>query len=204
MAKNTPPGPATDASGQTVIDPTKNVDKLVDLSVQRLDDLAAHSSKSTRREIAGLRREMKLHSFYEEKLAQKESERLDAIRQRDNEQVASAAAVQLNQQNTLAATVDRSAEAMRVAMAQQALTVATALDAKIAPMTSAIGDLQRFQFESGGAKAQTVESRTEQRSGSNLWAVWVGLGVALLFGAISSFIGFVGLAVAFYVASRPG
>lgn len=169
-----PSGPATDAHGHVALDPTENVKLIVASAVRRGDDLRNTEARHTReilklhtarsddlrtsesdhlREISLLRA-----NFYEE-LRDAESKRIDAIRAVDVGAVAAAAAVQLTQQNTLAATVASSAEAMRTQMQGQAQTVATTLDAKIAPLQSAIADLQRFQFESAGGKAQIVETR---------------------------------------------
>jgi len=133
-------------------DPTRNVYDLIANAVQRQDDLRAAEGRRIDGQLA-------LRANLGKQLRDAETARIDAIRAVDVGAVAAAAAVQLTQQNTLAATVASSAEAMRTQMSQQAQTVASTLDAKIAPLQSAIADLQRFQFESAGGKAQVVESR---------------------------------------------
>lgn len=203
MARGGSTGPATDAVGLPVIDPTENVKALNEAGLERQDDLRNETQKGLRREMRWIREEMRLRSMYEAELRSKESERLDAIRQRDNEQVTNASEVQRGVATTLAATVDRSAEAMRSSQAVAASTIATTLDAKIAPLTSAIGDLQRFQFESGGAKQQTVEARTEQRGGSANIGMWIGIAVAALIGLSGMFVSMLGIAVTAYLALRP-
>jgi hypothetical protein len=152
MAANTPPGPGVDASGQAVLDPTKNVLQLVDAAIKRQDDLRKMDHKA-------LRRESKLRAYYEERLREGEAERLDAIRANDQGQVQRAAEVSATTATTLAQTLAQTAEAMRTQVQAAATVTATALDAKIAPLQTAIGDLQRFQFEYAGGKSQVVEAR---------------------------------------------
>lgn len=170
-----------------VVDPTANVRDLVDAVERRQDDLREMSAENLRREAA-------LRALYEDKLASKESERLDAIRQRDNEQVANAAEVQRAAATTLASTVDRSAEAMRSSQAAAATTVAATLDAKINPILASIGDLQRFQFEAVGGKTQVTE--TQAKSGNT--GLWIGLSASILFNMFMLVISVAGL----FITSR--
>lgn len=197
-------------------DPTANVRAIIAAAVRRSDDLRTKEAEHVREII-------KLRSEYDGLLREAESDRIDAIRAVDVGAVAAAAAVQLTQQNTLSATVSSSAEAMRNQMSQQAVTVATTLDAKIAPLQTAIGDLQRFQFESGGAKQQVVEARgeasdlkpvldaianltaaqsvaagstarvQESRAKGGNVALWIGLGLAALAGSVTFMLGVAGI-----------
>lgn len=92
--QNTPPGPGVDASGQAVIDPTKNVETAVEREVTRIDDMADLRAMFTER-IADLRsghteQLAVLRADHAEKMQVKEAERLDAIRAVDAAAVADA------------------------------------------------------------------------------------------------------------------
>ena len=217
-------------------DPSRNVYDMIALGVAHQGELrAADTRRQDDLRAAEGRRiddQMQLRAELGKQLRDAETARIDAIRAVDVGAVAAAAAVQLAQQNTLAATVDRSAEAMRNSQAQAASTVATTLDAKITPLTLAIGDLQRFQFESGGAKAQVVESRdadadmkpvldaianltaaqtmaagaqrqvTENRERGGSTALWLGLAVSVAAVVSSLLVGVAAIAVTLLL-TRP-
>lgn len=177
MSANTSPGPATDAAGQAVLDPTKNVLQLVDAAIKRQDDLREMDHKA-------MRREMRVRAYYEGKLRDKESERLDAIRDRDVNAVAAAAADARATAQTLAQQVADTAEAARQAMAAAAVANATSLRAEIAPLQKDIADLRQSQYEGVGAKGQVTESQAK----SSNQGLWIGLaisGVVMLFGFLS-------------------
>lgn len=173
VAKNTPPGPGIDASGQTVIDPTKNVKATIKAETKRQDDLRCASEKS-------LRREMKMAAHYERELRKKETARLDSIRKVDVDAVAAAAQVQATAATALAAQVATTAEAARAALAAAASSMATSLRAEIEPLQKDIASLRQSQYEGLGAKAQTVEAR--DTTGSNR----AGLGLAVAVAAVIS------------------
>jgi hypothetical protein len=142
------PGPGVDAAGQPVIDPTRNVLDLVAAAIQRQDDLRDAESRHLR-EMAGLREE------YAAELRRTEAARLDAIRAVDVGAVQRAAEVQAQVANALASQVATSADAFRVA-----------LSAQLEPLQRDIADLRKTQYEQAGQKAQVVEGKSDQRSGT--------------------------------------
>jgi hypothetical protein len=182
MARNpqTPPGPGVDATGQAVIDPTKNVLDLVAARDQRQDDLRKAESRHVREII-------KLRAEHAKELRYLETERVDRIRAVDVAAVATQAAAAENRATTLAGQVASAATAQTIA-----------LKAETDPIRKDITELRQSQWEIAGGKQQTVEKRA---SGAN-WGLWVGVGAAVLFGLSTAFIGVVGLAVALYVALK--
>jgi hypothetical protein len=152
MADENSPGPGVDASGWPVRDPTETVIALQAAAVKRQDDLRALEGIHVR-EILSSQKEhfaeiLALRERYEEKLANKESARIDAIRTVDVANVQRAAEVAAEAVQTLATQVPITAEAVRAAQAQ-------ALD----PITKAIAELQRAQYELQGQKVGGVETK---------------------------------------------
>jgi hypothetical protein len=179
-------GPATDAAGNPVIDPTANVLNLVDAAVLRLDDLRkaeALRQDGLRDAAAQYSRDMaRLRSVYEDKLRAAETERIDAIRAVDVGAVSRAAEVQAAAASALAAQVLASAEAMRTQVAATAQAGTIALNAALDPIQKTIDDLRRAQYEAQGQKAQTTEQRLD--TGSLLVAVFGSFGVLVGVGGI--------------------
>jgi len=146
MARNTPPGPAVDASGQTVVDPTTNVRELVELNVKRLDDLRELDSQR-------LTEQAVLRAEYEEKLRDAETARINAIR-----------AVDVGAAAILAGQVAASAEALRGQVEAARQQTAVGLAAALEPIQKDIQDLRRAQYEAQGVKANVSESGTTSRA----------------------------------------
>jgi protein-tyrosine-phosphatase len=154
------PGPAVDASGSPVVDPTANVLQLVEAAVQRIDDMATLRAQHTR-ELMERDRE------HAAQLRQAETSRLDAIRAVDVGAVQRAAEVQAQVANALATQVATSADAFRVA-----------LSAQLEPLQRDIADLRKTQYEQAGQKIQVVESRAqtgESRLNINTVIILIGL-----------------------------
>ena len=169
------PGPATDASGRPVFDPTANVISLNEASVQRLDDLAALRDTYLAR-LEDLRRYYdQLLRERDDQLRKAESDRIDAIRAVDVGNVQRAAEVAAAQADTL-----RNQVAATAAQAQTSL--AAALD----PIQKDIADLRRAQYEAQGSRAQVVEARGA--SGALYAAIGVGISVVLALLAVLAFL----------------
>jgi hypothetical protein len=163
-------GPAVDAAGAPVIDPTENVIALVKSGLQRQDDLRELEAKHFR-ELSRVRSEYEerlrnasenaidLRSQYEEKLRLAESNRIDAIRAVDVGAVARAAEVSSQQASTLAAQVATSAETLRGQVAAAAIAAATALATALQPITKSIEDLRAAQYAQQGQQAAKTEGR---------------------------------------------
>ena len=146
-------GPATDASGHPVLDPTKNVLDLVNAAIRRQDELRAAESRHVREVIdirAGLMSELR----------QAETARIDAIRAVDIGAVNRAAEVSAQQAQTLAAQVATSAETLRTQEQAAAPAATVALAAALEPIQKDIADLRRAQYEAQGQKTQVVESQS--------------------------------------------
>jgi hypothetical protein len=150
-------GPGTDAWGNAVLDPTKNVLDLVEAAIKRQDDLREMGERH-QGEMAALRAE------YQTKLDKAESQRIDAIRAVDVAAVQRDKEVQATQAAALAAQVAASAEAMRTQVASAATAAANSLAAALVPIQDAIADLRRAQYEQQGKQANVVEGQTS-RSG---------------------------------------
>jgi hypothetical protein len=155
------PGPASDAAGRPVFDPSKNVLDLVYAAVKRQDDLRESESRHVR-EIMAVR------AGYEEKLSKAESSRIDAIRAVDVGTAERAAAVVANQATILATTVTTSAEALRAQNEVARVQVADQLRSALEPILKDVSELRRVQYETAGGKAQTVDSRSEGDSSRGL------------------------------------
>ena len=153
-------------------DPSGNVLDLVDAAVQRQDDLRAQESRYIHA-MADLR------ASYDEKLRITEADRLNAIRAVDNIAVQQAASTAELRANTLAGTVQASAEALRTQVQDAATAATIALGAALSPIQSDVADLRKTQYEAAGQKTQVVESRevnTNKNSGGMLF-VAIGMGM---------------------------
>lgn len=180
-----------------MIDPTENVLQLVEAQVKRLDDLSSLYEKRVtdlqvandrlldlrdRRqddlrtiETAHLKYVADMRAQYEQKLAEKESERLDAIRAVDVGNVSRAAEVSAAQASTLATQVQTSAETLRTQAATFAQQVAANLAQTLEPIQSDIRDLRKTQSEQIGAKERGSEGRS-----TNQWVIGLAFGIIIL------------------------
>ncbi len=174
MEHNDVPGPAVDAKGRPVKDPTENVLELVRAAIQRQDDLREAAERHVK-EVAELR------ARYDAQLRTAETARIDAIRAVDVGAVQRAAEVSTQAAATLAAQVATSAETLRAQVAAAAGAATVALAAALEPIKTDIASLRQTQYEQAGARAQTVDtrdSRTDARGGASL--LIAGFGVAAL------------------------
>lgn len=146
------PGPAVDASGASVLDPTANVMALVHMSEKRQDDLreaSAHHIEET----------AKMRDEHNKELRSAEADRINAIRAVDVGAVSQAASVAATAATTLASQVAVSAETLRTQVAATATAGTVALAAALEPIQKDIADLRRAQYEAQGQKTQIVETR---------------------------------------------
>jgi hypothetical protein len=168
------PGPGVDRYGTPVIDPTKNVDALVEAAIRRQDDLRQADSAHVR-ELMAVRAEYdqklrdadriqaETRSRYEDRLAAKETARLDAIRAVDVANVESARQVAEARANTLATQQQASADALRNQVEQARITTADALAQTVAPLQKSIEDLRQAQYQQQGEKSSKVETSSTSR-----------------------------------------
>lgn len=167
-------GPAVDRTGQPVIDPTQNVLDLVRAAIERQDDLRTAESQHMR-ELSAVRAnyenqlrlqdraDSSLRAAYEEKLREKETARIDAIRAVDVGAVTRAAEVSATQAATLATQQQASADALRGQVEQARIATADALAQALAPITKSIEDLRAAQYQQQGEKSSKVETSTTSR-----------------------------------------
>lgn len=188
------PGIAVDARGGAVVDPTRNVLDLVEAAVTRLDDLrmadrlrleqvrsadllrvndlrdAARQRQNdlSAAENRRIDEQATLHAAFQEKLAQAETKRIDAIRAVDVAAVATASERAAQQANVLQTQVATSAETLRALVATTAAQVATQLQQLTSQLTERISSLEKVQYESTGrsrvADPQLDTLMTEMRN----------------------------------------
>ena len=167
-------GPGVDRTGQPVQDPTPNVLDLVAAAIARQDDLRRAESQHIR-ELAEVRAshenqlrlqdraDASLRAAYEEKLREKETARIDAIRAVDVGAVTRAAEVSAAQAATLATQQQASADALRGQVEAARIATADALAQALAPITKSIEDLRAAQYQQQGEKSSKVETSTSAR-----------------------------------------
>ena len=158
--QNTPPGPAVDASGQAVIDPTANVKDIVEAvkdvikaESRRHDGLRKADRRLRKAELHGIRREMKISARYERQLSKSETKRINAIRAVDVGAGLAATAAADQRALTLAKQVADSAEALRKAVEAAALASENRLTAVTAPIAAALAEVQRVQYQQAGQQS---------------------------------------------------
>jgi hypothetical protein len=174
VAPGASPGPGVDRFGTPVIDPTQNVLDLVNAAIKRQDDLREADSRHIRELMAvraeydqklrdADRHEAEVRAGYEDRLAGKETARLDAIRAVDVANVESARQVAEARANTLATQQQASADALATRVEQARITTADALAQALAPIQKSIEDLRQAQYQQQGEKSSKVETSTADR-----------------------------------------
>lgn len=154
-APQPPAGPAVDARGLAAPDPTANVIALTTAGFQRQDDLRAAHTRS-------LRRELRLHVRYQEKLARAESARIDAIRAVDVAAVATAAVAAQQRADTLATQVLALADTLRNTVATTAAAGELNFRTALQPMQADIRALRDAQSTFVGRTSADVSDTAEQ------------------------------------------
>jgi hypothetical protein len=157
-------GIPVDASGGPTFDPTANVIRDAAASSTRQDDLREAYNRLVQAQIRGIEesahtkfewaRELAtLHAHYAEKLAGKESERIDAIRKVDVEAVQTAAERANAQAAVLATQVAGTAETLRNLVSTTAAATATAQQQLISPLDNRVRTLEQAQYVGQGRSA---------------------------------------------------
>ncbi len=154
-------GLGVDAQGGPVIDPTENVLTLVEAAVSRLDDLRASESrriddlreakeKFHDSEVEHLRTMATLRAEHARDINEKESRRLDAIRQVDVLAVSTAADRAAAAISALAATTAANAENLRNALTTTATTIAKQTADTVTAITERLAALEKSSYEGKG------------------------------------------------------
>jgi SMC interacting uncharacterized protein involved in chromosome segregation len=196
------PGVPVDGMGGPTVDPTKNVLDLVEAAVKRLDDLAQERERAIQAQVHRLddmrdtridglhevlvldrihaKETADIRADYEQKLREKETQRIDAIRAVDVAAVQRAAEVSTTQAQTLATQQQVTADTLRTQVQNVAVSQAQALAAALEHIQKDISELRKTQYEQQGQKQQMVENRTAvvQDRGSSQWAIALAVTVA--------------------------
>lgn len=158
----------SDKFSGTFSDPTYNVMQLVGAAVKRQDDLHLSEFKRVDEALQHLKDMALLRAEHSSKMNEKESDRLDAIRQVDvlagnTQAVAAATAIQ-----ALAATTTTNAENIRSTVVSTAATMANQLTNTVAGINERLAALERSSYEGIGkgrvADPQMAELVQEMKS----------------------------------------
>lgn len=166
-----PPGIAVDSFGGAVVDPTKNVLDLVDMSVTRLNDLREAERRFNdakidhTKEIVELRAECademrkadkemaQMRETHANTIRGLDADRLEKIRQVDVLAGNTAADRALVAIQTLATVTAQSAETLRAMVASTATTIATQLDQRMSAVTERIAAVEKSIYTGQGKSA---------------------------------------------------
>jgi len=140
-------------------DPTANVIALSKAAHVRQDDLRNAHARLVHAELRALRRMASMREQHDRELREAEAKRIDAIRLVDVQAVQRAAEEQRVAAATLATQVAVSAETLRTQVATTAAASRAEFITALAPITTAIEELRRAQYETQGQKSQVVEGR---------------------------------------------
>ena len=199
--------PAFSPEGPALIDPTANVLKLVEVSIQRLDDLRnSENRRIGELQAAELRRIdeiAELRARHAESLTVAESKRIDAIRAVDVAAVATASERASQQASVLANQVSASAETLRTLVSSTASAQAQQQAVFSSQINERLALLERAQYKGEGRSVVTDpvisdlvnEVRKLSASGSvnvgkSAGITWLG---ALAVGGVSLLAGLLGL-----------
>ena len=210
-AKNPQPraGLAVDGTGQPVIDPTENVKALTEAEARRQDDLRNAHGILMSAEINHLKDIMALRAEYSKELALKESGRVDAIRQVDQLNVSTAAAVSAAAISTLASTTMSTAETLRNSVVASAQTIASQTATIVSAITERLAALEKSSYEGQGKSALAdpamVQLLTEMKTlredrakAGGAISTW-----SYLVAAFGAFLAFASVAIAGFGLLRP-
>jgi hypothetical protein len=146
-------GLGIDATGGPVIDPTENVIALTDAANKRQDDLRGLERELVDRDIAHIKEVLFLRAKHQKALDEKESGRLDSIRQVDREEVIKAAASAQQAIATLATSTTTVAETLRSQQDSKATAAEARLVAFTGEMSKRVGAVELALSEGRGKQA---------------------------------------------------
>ncbi len=150
----------TDAHGELLTDPSKNVLDLVEAGMLRQDDLRIAERRLRRAEMGHVHQMAKLREKYAAKLRKAEAKRIDAIRAVDVGAGNRAAEVAADAASALAAQLVATAEANRVQVESTRAATADSLAQALTPIQSDIRALRDAQSETLGGKEQVITGRS--------------------------------------------
>jgi hypothetical protein len=165
-------GPATDARGTPVRDPSPNV-----LDVVRTG--LTSESQLRKQGLKALRREQALHIKYNRKLAKAESSRVDAIHAADEAARGREAIVNAAQTAQLAKQVTDTAEAVRISSEQQRTSMVDLLKTTMEPVNKSLAELTKALYSGEGAAGQRRTGRDNSQ-----WLIGTAIAIAVIIATI--------------------
>lgn len=162
MATSLPEDNGYKRLNEKVIDPTENVQSLVQEVVIRMDALRDADRRHIDAEMKHINGMADLRAFYAEKLEIAEAKRIDAIRAVDVNAVAIANQRATDQAAVLAAQVQASAETLRVQLQQTAAIFKQQLDQTTQQLSDRISSVERSQYEGKGTAGSVAPVVAEQ------------------------------------------
>jgi hypothetical protein len=188
-------GLGVDASGEPVIDPTKNVIALTEAANKRQDDLRRLTRELYDRDIAHLKEIVGLHSHYQDRVSQAEQGRIDSIRQVDREEVKQ---MRLEAQSAIKALADTTltmADTLRNQNQATATTLAKSQQDQWSEMNKRLSALELGSSEGRGQKtvetpliAELVQEvkalRGTSSQGSKNMVGYISIGLSILLGLL--------------------
>ena len=199
-----------DIYGGAVIDPTENVKALAESNAVHQDKIREITQQLNESKIAHQKELGEQREHFHDKLSQKESARLDSIRQVDREDV-----------NKMSATASTTAEALRAQVATTAQTLAASLSNAMGEVNKRLSAVELAQSE-GKGKQQVVDpamvealrevrqlavrSNTEKGSGEGATKMWgyvvAAIGMILMIGMAMVTLGGVVVGIAYAIRGR--
>lgn len=192
--QTTSQGPATDASNNPVIDPTKNVLREVDLAVKRLDDLRRAEKELVTESLTHAKEIGALRADHATVLRLADAERQEAIRQVDREDVNKTS---LAAQTAITALAKQTTD-ISTTLAKAVTDTASAVESRQASfadvITKRISALELAQSEGRGKQAvsdpqvtamldEVRKMRSEQAIGAGktegVTSTWVAIGATI-------------------------
>lgn len=161
-------GPAVDAAGNQLVDPSENVKALSEAANKRQDDLREvtdllNEERIRRLEQAGehIKQVSEIRELHAKEMRVSEAARLDSIRQVDVTAVRTEATRALEAIQTLAATSARDAETLRTALVNTATTIASQTSETVKQITERIAALEKSSYE-GVGKSRLADPAFDQ------------------------------------------
>jgi len=199
-----------DIYGGAVIDPTENVKALAESNAVHQDKIREITQQLNESKIAHQKELGEQREHFHDKLSQKESARLDSIRQVDREDV-----------NKMSATASTTAEALRAQVATTAQTLAASLSNAMGEVNKRLSAVELAQSEGKGkqqvvdpalteafreVRALAIRSNTAQGSGEGATKMWgyvvAAIGMILMIGMAMVTLGGVVVGIAYAIRGR--
>lgn len=153
------------------IDPTKNVEDLVNQEKERNNDLRTADEKLRDYQIANLEKIMNLHIMYLDKLSAKESDRIDAVNK-----VSAAAVLLANEKtNTTASLLANQLEQITTELSKRISAVETTMNVSLGKGSVSEPIIEQVLKEVKTLRSERFISTGEATGKYNLWTIFLGL-----------------------------